>query len=79
MLIVDKSDKRNVSIVLDSLSCMTVMKSNDTKNPSVLDILENYKTKLKEKEKNIILCWVPGHAGIEGNEKADREAKDALE
>ena len=27
---------------------------------------------------NIHLCWVPGHANIQGNERADRAAKKAL-
>jgi ribonuclease HI len=34
---------------------------------------------MDKRKGNVILCWVPGHAGITGNEKADEEAKRALE
>ena len=29
-------------------------------------------------KKDIVLCWVPSHTGIKGNEKADSAAKSAL-
>jgi hypothetical protein len=31
------------------------------------------------KKEHLILMWVPGHAGIQGNEKADQHAKAALQ
>ena len=33
---------------------------------------------LAKNGKNIILCWIPSHVGILGNEKADAAAKSAL-
>jgi len=33
---------------------------------------------LAENGKNIILCWIPSHVEILGNEKADAAAKSAL-
>jgi ribonuclease HI len=34
---------------------------------------------LKEKNIEVILQWVPSHISIEGNEKADKAAKEAAE
>ena len=33
---------------------------------------------LSESGKTIVLCWIPSHVGISGNEKADTAAKSAL-
>jgi ribonuclease HI len=34
---------------------------------------------LDKQKGNVTLCWVPRHAGITGNEKADKEAKQPLD
>ena len=39
--------------------------------------LKDY-TVLSKNGKSIILCWIPSHVGILGNEKADAAAKSAL-
>ena len=43
----------------------------------VQKFLKDY-TILEKNGKNIILCWIPSHVGILGNEKADAAAKSAL-
>jgi len=43
----------------------------------VQKFLKDY-TILAKNGKNIILCWIPSHVGILGNEKADAAAKSAL-
>ena len=44
-------------------------------NPLVQDILLRFH---HMSSKHIILCWLPNHTGIKGNEKADLAAKSAL-
>jgi ribonuclease HI len=44
-------------------------------NPKVVRMMNQIH---REKE-HLILMWVPGHAGIQGNKKADQHAKAALQ
>ncbi|GBN99197.1 hypothetical protein AVEN_196501-1 [Araneus ventricosus] len=43
-------------------------------HPLVLNVL-HLLNKLASRDFNILLCWVPSHVGIVGNEKADKAAK----
>jgi len=44
----------------------------------VQKFLKDYTILAKKQAKNVILCWIPSHVGILGNEKADAAAKSAL-
>lgn len=39
--------------------------------------MQNEAIELSKREINIILCWVPAHKGITGNETSDKVAKEA--
>ena len=73
---IEKSNKTNFAIFSDSLSCLQAIDRSD-KDHRITKIREKLH-KLSNK-KNIILCWIPSHIGIPGNEEADRIAKVGLE
>ena len=65
-------------IFTDSLSCLQSIENEDINNQLILTFLEQY-TLCTRKGKHIVLCWIPSHIGIPGNEKADKYAKEAIE
>ena len=64
-----------VLIFSDSLSVLQSINNCKLDNPLVQDILLRFHNL---SSKHIILCWLPSHTGIKGNEKADLAAKSAL-
>jgi ribonuclease HI len=75
--IVHTSLRKRFIIFTDSLSCLESIQNEDLNNPLIQNILKQY-TQCIRKRKRVVLCWVPGHVGIDGNTKADRLAKEAL-
>ena len=59
----------------DSLSVLQPINNCKLDNPLVQDILLRFHNM---SSKHIILCWLPSHTGIEGNERIDIAAKSAL-
>jgi ribonuclease HI len=69
------SEKSRRLILSDTLSCLTAL--NEMKkidNSKVMRMMNQ----IHRENEHLILMWVPGHAGIQGNEKADQHAKAAL-
>ena len=67
---------RFLYIFSDSLSVLKALNHTSSKNPQIQKLLENCHELLAYKE--IVLCWIPSHIGIQGNEMVDKQAKSSL-
>ena len=66
---------RKAVICTDSLSALNAIATkHPPTNPMVHYIIKN-----TNQTENIKFLWIPGHAGIRGNENADKIAKNSLE
>ena len=52
------------------------MNHTSSKNPQIQKLLEKCHERLAYKE--IVLCWIPSHIGIQGNEMVDKQANTSL-
>ena len=70
-------DANNKFIIFsDSLSVLKAMNHTSSKNPHIWKLLEKSHEILTYEE--IVLCWIPSHIGIQGNEMVDKQAKTSL-
>ena len=70
-------DTNNRFIIFsDSLSVLKAMNDTSSKNPQIQKLLEKRHKLFPKKE--IVLCWIPSHKGILGNEMVDQQAKTSL-
>ncbi|XP_055925872.1 uncharacterized protein LOC129957542 [Argiope bruennichi] len=71
------SAQRNFIIYTDSMSALEALAHfHNQMYPVAIQILSIWQL-LQNRGFNILFCWVPGHAGISGNERADFAAKSA--
>ena len=76
--VVRRSKEKNFVIFFsDSMSRLQSISGFNLDSDLVQKFLKDY-TVLAKNGKNIILCLIPSHVGILGNEKADAAAKSAL-
>ena len=66
----------NFIIFSDLLSVLKAMNHTSSKNQRILKLLEKCHELLAFKE--IVLCWIPNHICIQGNEMVDKKAKTSL-
>ena len=59
-------------IFTDSMSCLQALDHLKIDHPIIEEIISKL-TSLKASGFDIHLCWLPGHVGIRGNERADRD------
>ena len=72
-----KQQHKHYLLFSDSLSSLNSIGNKKLDHPITLQIILKYHN-LFTHSYNIIFCWLPSHAGITGNEKADKAAKSAL-
>ena len=71
---ISSCDANNKVIIFsDSLSVLRAMNLTSSKNPQIQKRLEKCHELLANKE--IVLCWIPSHIGIQGNETVDKQSK----
>ena len=70
-------DNLRCALYSDSRSALQALLVYNSDHNLVQDIQELV-FELKQREVEVIFCWVPSHVGIKGNEVADRLAKFAL-
>ena len=69
---------RRTVIYSDSLSCLQTLENRNLEHPVIREIV-HLLTYLNSVGSEIEFCWIPGHVGIPGNEKADRTAKHFID
>ena len=68
---------RKSVIYSDSLSCLQALQNKNMDNPILREII-HILSYLGEVGSQVEFCWIPGHTGIKGNEKADKIAKEHI-
>ena len=68
--IMSKNKHNKFIIFSDSLSVLTSLRNKKLENPLIVKLLSH---------KEIIICWIPSHIRVSGNERADSAAKLALD
>ena len=74
---IEESNFQKSIICSDSHSCLQALGNLKFESPDICSALVQLHN-ISETGKEVILCWIPSHVGIRGNDKADTAAKAAL-
>jgi ribonuclease HI len=74
---VNDSPLESFVIFVDSRSVLLATHHYDSTHPIVSKIVRWLIRLTLQQQKDVRLCWVPSHVGIDGNEAADEAARDA--
>ena len=74
--IISNNKTKKFIIYSDSISVLHFIKNQKLDNPLIVNLLN--KLHALRQSKKITFCWIPGHMGIQGNDKADSLAKAAI-
>ncbi|MGL5578178.1 MAG: ribonuclease H family protein, partial [Fusobacteriaceae bacterium] len=75
---VEEIRPERVVICSDSIAALRSLNANETKRDDLLKEISMILLRIHRSGIMIQFCWVPAHVGVEGNEKADSIAKNAL-
>ena len=75
--IISKNKHNKFIIFSDLLSVLTSLRNKKLENPLIVKLLIRLDSMSSHKE--VIMCWIPSHIGVSGNERADLAAKSALD
>ena len=73
---IQQTNHPSITVFSDSRSSLQILLNNRRNNPIANDII-TLLYNLKTTGRVIKFCWVPAHSNIQGNETADRLAKEA--
>jgi len=77
LYVVRRSKEKHFLLLSGSYSGLIALGGSHVDQDTIDKYLKTYST-LTNSGKTVILCWISGHVGIPGNERANRVAKAAL-
>jgi ribonuclease HI len=71
-------DQKNIIICTDSLSAIQAIGRISPKN-HLLHLIQKTLYETEKQDKSILFVWIPSHCNLQGNDKADQAARDAIQ